>query len=213
MVINAVCPHCKRVYPVDEQYAGQTFTCETCGNPFTVPVPGVVQPVRPVPAILTNQNFAAPAEISRSRRLAARISFVLCGILYVGTFCCVGSGVAILVLPNAAPPGFPPGLISAFCIGLGAFSAIVATVYLVCGINIRRGGFVSAIIALVVACIHELLILVMIISGLVQMAVGARAAAASPGELAFGLIFYGIFLLALGQLIFYLIKILREPRA
>ena len=210
MVINAVCPHCKRVYPVDEQYAGQTFSCETCGNPFTVPVPGVVPSVATISA---NENFAAPGEISRNRRFAARICFVLCGLLYVGMFCCVFSGVAVLLLPNAVPPGFPPGLISAFCIGLGVFSAIVATVYLVCGIKIRRGGLVSPIVALVIACIHELLILLMIISGLVQMAVGVPNAAAGPGELTFGLIFYGIFLLALAQLIFYLIKILREPRA
>jgi len=77
MVINAVCQNCKRVYPVDEQYAGQTFSCETCGQPFTVPIPGVVQPVTRVPV---SPNYATPhdpTEITRDRKMAARICIAL----------------------------------------------------------------------------------------------------------------------------------------
>jgi hypothetical protein len=215
MVINAVCPHCKRVYPVDEQYAGQTFSCETCGNPFTVPVPGVVQPVRTVAAVPSMEDSGAlPGEISRNRRLSARICFVLCGLLYIGAFCCAFGGVIFLLLPNAGAgaPKLPLGVISVICFALGIFNAVVATIYLISGIYIRKGSFVWTIIALILASIHALLILFVMVAGAVHVAfVGFRDT--TPGEFAFGMALYGIFLLALAQLIYYLVKALRESRS
>ena len=81
MDINAVCGNCKRVYPVDEQYAGQTFTCETCGKPFTVPVPGVVQPAAPLGATRVAQSSLQyfPEEPSRDRLMAGRAHLTIGG--------------------------------------------------------------------------------------------------------------------------------------
>jgi hypothetical protein len=211
MVINAVCPHCKRVYPVDEQYAGQTFTCETCGNPFTVPTPGAAQPVSNVPAVPADENFAAPGEISRNRRFSAVISFVMSGLLYISACCCGLGGAAILAIPNAVPQGMPAGVLAAACFVIAVFSIIIGTVYLVCGINIRKGGFASAVLALVVASLHELITLIMMIMAIVQAALaGFRGGTA--GQFVFVLLIYGLFIVALGQLIYFLIKVVREPR-
>ena len=209
MVINAVCPHCKRVYPVDEQYAGQTFTCETCGNPFTVPVPGVVQPAASVPAASAADEY--PREISRNRRLSGRVCFVLSGLLYAGACFCGIVGTAFFAVPNAVPPGLAAGVFAVIFLGIGLFNAVVATLYLVCGIFIRKGGFVSAVIALVAASIHALIILIMMIAATAQ-AGRAGFHGGTVGQFAFVLSLYGIFLLALCQLIYFLIKVVREPR-
>ncbi|MGN6368497.1 MAG: hypothetical protein ACTHN5_09570 [Phycisphaerae bacterium] len=212
MVINAVCPHCKRVYPVDEQYAGQTFSCETCGNPFTVPTPGVVQPVAAVPAIAPDY-FPGGAEISRNRKRASVILFVLSGLGYLGVGCIACAGVAVFAAPKALPPGAPAPILATVLIVFGLFGVLIATVYLICGIRIRKGGFVSAVVALVLASLHELLLLLGVVSVLVQgFLIGGRAAG-PPGQVVFQLIFQVCFILAIGQLIYYLIKILREPRA
>ena len=211
MVINAVCPHCKRVYPVDEQYAGQTFSCETCGNPFTVPIPGAAQPVSNVPAVPANENFAAPGELSRNRRFSAVICFVMGGLLFFSACCCGLGGAAFLAIPNAAPQGMPVGVMATVCFGIAVVSVIIATVYIVCGIYIRKGGFRSTVLALVVASLHELIVLIMMIIAIVQAAlVGFRGGTA--GQFAFVVLIYGIFIALLGQLIYFLIKVLREPR-
>ena len=215
MVINAVCPHCKRVYPVDEQYAGQTFSCETCGNPFTVPAPGVVQPVAAVPAMGVSRptiEYGA-TEISRERRLAARICFVLAGLMYLGVTCVACGGVLIFSVPNAAPPGAAAGLVATVLIVIAVIAAGVATTYLVCGLNIRKGGFISAVIALVLASLHEVLILIGIAASIIQAAVLGRHVAGPAAPYIIQMVIQGILCLAVGQLIYYLIKVVREPRA
>ncbi|HUO10054.1 MAG TPA: hypothetical protein VM008_17240 [Phycisphaerae bacterium] len=216
MVINAVCGNCKRVYPVDEQYAGQTFTCETCGRPFTVPVPGVAEPVTPVGATRVPQSSQYfPEEPSRDRLMAGRICIVLSVLLYVG-FTCIGcAGLVLLVLPPGAHQGGPPGaplpIVGAVSLVMAVLVGGVATTYLVCGLKIRKGGRISAIVALVVASLHVLLIAIIIATAVFRQVLGG--APMPIGQFAIPLTIQLLFLLAVGQLLYHLVKILREPSA
>lgn len=44
MPIPFTCPHCGTQTNVDDQYAGQSGPCASCGQPITVPLPGGVPP-------------------------------------------------------------------------------------------------------------------------------------------------------------------------
>jgi hypothetical protein len=211
MVINAVCQNCKRVYPLDEQYAGQTFSCETCGQPFTVPTPGVVQPIPKIPATPDYTTTLYANEISRDRKMASRICIALCVLGYIG-FTCVGcAGILVLAARNPAA-----GVVSILAIIVAIFFGTIATTYLVCALRIRKGGHIAPIVALVFAILNGCGSVLLLISGIIPMIKhGGPAIARGPAGFFGYLIGLGIhllFIVGVGQLIYHLIKILREPK-
>jgi hypothetical protein len=155
-------------------------------------------------------TYASPPLISKERMLAGRICYFLAGLGYLGATC-VGiaslfAGAALLQaggLPPEAAAIVAVIMIAAVAIGMG-----ISTVYLICGINIRKGGRTSVIIALVLGSLH----LPLLLAGIVLGALSALMAGANAAT-AIQLCIQVLYAAAVGQLIHYLIKVLREPRA
>ena len=73
MPIPFTCPHCGTQTNVDEQYAGQTGPCASCGQPITVPLPGGVPP-----------SYSPPGRSSSGPVVGIIIMAVLGGVLVFG---------------------------------------------------------------------------------------------------------------------------------
>ena len=72
MPIPFTCPHCGTQTSVDDQYAGQSGPCASCGQPITVPLPGSASPARS-----SSQSSSGPV-------IAIIIVAVLGGVLLFG---------------------------------------------------------------------------------------------------------------------------------
>jgi prepilin-type processing-associated H-X9-DG protein len=73
MPIPFTCPHCGTQTNVDDQYAGQSGPCTSCGQQITVPLPGGVSPA-----------YSPPARSSSGPVVAIIIVAVLGGVLVFG---------------------------------------------------------------------------------------------------------------------------------
>ena len=73
MPIPFTCPHCGTQTTVDDQYAGQSGPCASCGKPITVPLPGGVSPA-----------YSPPGKSSSGPIIAVIIVAVLVCILFCG---------------------------------------------------------------------------------------------------------------------------------
>jgi len=73
MPIPFTCPHCGMQTNVDDQYAGQSGPCASCGRPITVPLPGGVPPA-----------YSPPGRSSSGPVIAIIIVAVLGGVLVFG---------------------------------------------------------------------------------------------------------------------------------
>jgi prepilin-type processing-associated H-X9-DG protein len=82
MPIPFTCPHCGTQANVDDQYAGQSGPCTSCGQPITVPLPGGVGPA-----------YSPPGRSSAGPVVAIIIVAVLGGVLVFGGI------LAALLLP------------------------------------------------------------------------------------------------------------------
>jgi hypothetical protein len=169
-------------------------------------------PARP-PALPPSQTMSyrsGPVEVSKDRLLAGRICYVLSALGFLGGSCVGILGVFAASMGRQFLAGAPPGLAAFVGVILGIVGALlfgVATIYLVCGINIRKGGHASAIVALIVACLHTLLVLL----GLFSTLMGIARLGADSGS-AVQAVVQVVYAAALGQLIFYLARVLQEPR-
>jgi len=152
-------------------------------------------------------------EPSRARRLAARSCIVLSILQYLGGGLMGLGTVGIIVAGAQHSPKLPSGasiMIGIAMLMMAVLCLAVATAYLVCGLKMRRGGLASVIVALVLASLSELGALFLTVAGLV----GEVQTEMAGGHLA-GFVMLGIYLLAIaafGQLIFFLVQVLREPR-
>ena len=88
-----------------------------------------------------------------------------------------------------------------------AFLIAWATGYLICGLCIRKGGHISVIVALVMASIHFLWALLHLVSDIAGMVAGRAG-----GQTIFWFIIALVSAGAAGPLMYYLIKILKEPQ-
>ena len=73
MPIPFTCPHCGTQTNVDDQYAGQSGPCASCGQPITVPLPGGVSPA-----------YSPPGRSSSGPVIGIIIAAVLGGVLVFG---------------------------------------------------------------------------------------------------------------------------------
>lgn len=78
MALTFTCPHCGTQTQVDEQFAGQTGPCRSCGQKVTVPTPGMAT--------------------TTSKSSSATVVMVLVLISFIGLFLC-GGGMVALLLP------------------------------------------------------------------------------------------------------------------
>ncbi|HVT80509.1 MAG TPA: hypothetical protein VHM90_07625 [Phycisphaerae bacterium] len=166
--------------------------------------PGVL-PYKSQPA--RGGGYSPPSEY---RTKAGRILISLAVLVYIGSTCLGVGTVLIFAMANSAEIAnkLPAGVAAFAGIALllaTLFSLAVGTTYLMCGLSIRKGGgLVPVIIALILGGLHELLAV---------LSLGFEALAMVNGGGNF--IGFGIqllFVVGVGQLIFYLIQILREPR-
>jgi prepilin-type processing-associated H-X9-DG protein len=79
MTISFTCPHCGSQTQVDEQFAGQTGPCRSCGQKVTVPVP---------PGMAT----------ATAKSSGGTVVMVIVLITLIGLFVC-GGGMVALLLP------------------------------------------------------------------------------------------------------------------
>jgi hypothetical protein len=237
MPITVTCPTCGHEYHLSSKLGGKTLRCKLCQGAVTCPVakPGAAgdsvdllavaaapaaasastrRPARRPAPSAPEQTLAEPetpatprrlsAPPSKDRLLAGRICFVVTGL---GYFYAILFGIAAMALrPDNMyrdASTFYTIIALAICAAVVAFSSV----YLVCGILIRKGGHASVIIALILGSLHFLLLLTAsVLSVLAALMNGVNTTGAIQ------VVLLVLYTAAVGQLIHYLIKILRQPR-
>jgi hypothetical protein len=189
------------------------------------PAPRPIPRAMPAPVSYQSRQSQAP-EISKDRLRAGRICIILSILGYLAGFCIGAAGILLLGVGAAGArggagagggplgPGGPGAagilaIMGGVVFVIAGFLLVVSTTYLVCGINIRKGGFISAVVALIVASLHLLLLLAGLAFNLFQMA-NPGAGREPPGPVA--MIIQLLYTAAIAQLVYLLVKVLREPR-
>ena len=155
---------------------------------------------------LSYQSREVPL-ISKNRRMAGRILMVL-GILGIvaGLSC---GGLSIFMGVRAAPATdnlmFLVIGVVYFILGEGA-----GITYVICSRKIRSGGYASVIVALILGSVHELCLLMAFV-GMAMMFV-LRPRTSDLGPIIISAVIELFVAAAVAQLLYYLIRILREPR-
>ncbi len=193
--------------------------------PGTIPSDGETMPQFPAAAeeeVLTAMDVADDDSVSIQRdrkfspvRLSAgRISILLAVLLYLG-----GMGIGIAGMSAMGNARHQPGELAASILpfGLGgpigliyaAIIFILATVYLICGIIIRAGGYVSSIVALVLAGLHGLFLLELVREDVVV----AYLRSEQVGLVALtGVGFHMLVAVVVLFLVYHLTRVLTEPQ-
>jgi hypothetical protein len=208
MPISIKCS-CGKSEDVPDSFAGKHVRCKTCGARIKIGLPAVTSTVLPESAG-SALNYSSPNRgnvvISRERMLAGRSCFCWGGIMLFMSFC-VGFAVLASLGSPFARRGMTAASTGAALAINGAVLAILLALgitYIIGGENIRRGGMISVIVCLVLASIQ------LLFTGLATLLYFLVAVTQEP----FMYIAVLISLLAaaaLGQLDYYLIKIMRQP--
>jgi hypothetical protein len=147
-------------------------------------------------------NYSNPShgkvDITRERLLAARSCTAL-GALLIVLATCVGLSFAMTLAGQAG------GLIASVVFLMFLVMLASGIAYLIGGIRIRRGGMISVIVCLVLAGLQ-------LLYSLFALVVGAIAFFTVGRMNVIGVVIYLIAVAAFAQLVYYLVKILRQPR-
>jgi len=161
-------------------------------------------PTNPLP--LDYQSFS-PAN-SKDRKLAGRSSIILGGFLaFIGS--CLGLGLVAEAASVSSGSGSAPAtlkiVMGVICV-LGIW--VIGTIFIWGGIALRRGGRRSPVVVLVAACVMELLSVFYLCTAIAFTFFGSKPMNANVLVLVFSVLLVA----GVGQLIWLLIKILREPQ-
>ncbi|HVT82035.1 MAG TPA: hypothetical protein VHM90_15425 [Phycisphaerae bacterium] len=207
MPISIACT-CGKAEEVPDSFAGKHVRCRTCGARIKIGLAAAES--NQVPESGSALNYSRPNSatvvISRERMMAGRICF---GWGAIKLLLCTCVGLSFLTtlgrLVSHRAMGAAGGVTAVYGVILAVIMAW-GLAYIFGGINIRRGGTVSVIVCLVLATIQ------LLFAGLATLLYLMVALTQEP------LMFVAVVICllagaALGQLYYYLIMILRQPRA
>jgi len=191
---------CGKMEDVPDSCVGTRMRCRACDARIIVGQPAFESPPN------TNGTLSyAGAErgnivISRDRMLAGRSCTAWGVLMFIFPTC---AGLVVIESFGRPGTGVRSEAISAGVVLL--LSIAYATAYLLCGVHIRRGGMISSIVCLVLASLQFAVSALAVVYTLIM--------ALTQSPVAFiGMLICLLFAAAVGQLVIYLIKILRQPR-
>jgi hypothetical protein len=147
-------------------------------------------------------------QITHNRNRAARICFFLAA-MGLALTTCSGIGFSQIILRGGIWNLSGNGIIIAI-LTLAMITG-VCTIYLLCGINIQRGGRASVVVATILGILHTLAILVGALWTLVML-LNSSSTVLSRWFAIIPTFFELLYAAAVAQLVYYLIKVLREPQ-
>ena len=168
-MIQVGCANCGAQFQTEDQYAGQTTACPTCGTPLVIPaaVPAAaLVPAGAAPTVPTGHSAAVPG-VPTGHSGVSIAGFVLGLLALILSFIVAVPCIGLLVIPIGVPV-----LLAAFiCSIVGLATARSA--------NRKKGLAAVGLVLSVVAVIWGPLALMLFVGGILGL--GAAASSSSPG--------------------------------
>ena len=119
--------------------------------------------------------------------------------------------ITFITAATRAGSNLPFGVVGAAVLIMAGLILAVATTYLICGINIRAGGYASVIVALVLASLHSLILAAELVFAIPATVASSQEEGAGIGVF-LPVVTSALITAAVVQLVYYLIRILMERR-